>query len=104
MDFNFEEYYEKCSFEELVDIFTEIDDENYTDRALNILSILARHLNVEPTKIQMEQLVSIPTTVHSKDAFYLSHNPSNFIDEVYTDEGVEVRDKLIRLKKNLNKT
>lgn len=49
-------------------------------------------------------MVSTPKEVHSKNAFYLNHNPSNVINEVYTDKGFEVRDKLIRLKKHLSKT
>ena len=95
--------YDDYSFDELIDVFIQIDDRLYLERALAILSQIAIKLDVTISKIQLEQIVSIPTESsmrRHRGGFFTS--PSDFIDEVYTKDGLEVRDKLIRLKEHLS--
>ena len=98
---NFDDY----SFEELIDVFVQIDDHIYTVRALNILEEIAKRLNATSADIQLNQILlsSTESNIKYRHGDFTS-NPSNFIDEVYTEDGVVVRDKLIRLKMMLNKT
>ncbi|MDN3652949.1 hypothetical protein QWY77_09285 [Thalassotalea ponticola] len=97
---NFDNY----SFEELVDAFIHIDDSRYEERALSILKRLAEKLNLEIIDIEMENIVDNPTQSYialNRGMFF--HAPSQFVDESYTHEGLEVKEKLARLKLILNK-
>jgi len=94
--------YNDYSFEELIDVFIQIDDRTYADRALVILENIAKRLSTSATNIQMEQIVTFPT--ESSMNLHSMFISSNYFNDVYTDEGVEVRDKLIRLKASLSKS
>ena len=59
---NFDDY----SFEELVDVFIQIDDHIYTVRALNILEEIAKKLNVTTADIQLNQILLSPTESNIK--------------------------------------
>ena len=95
---NFENY----TFEELVDAFIHIDDSLYEKRALAILTRLADLLNISVLDLEMENIVNTPTQSFIQKERFLE-KPSAFIDETYTREGFEVKEKLIRLKLILNK-
>jgi hypothetical protein len=88
--------YEEWTLEELKDVFIQIDDYQYTDRALTILKHLALRFKVTLTDVTLNHIIHNPTESYGRET-YLDIEYS--LSESYTGDAVVVRDKLIRLKK-----
>jgi len=88
--------YKTYSFEELVDVFIQIDDIKLTNRAVLILKLLAAKLEVDIVDFEMELIIPFPTEPFGRESYF---DREYSMDESYTRDAVEVRDKLVRLKK-----
>jgi len=87
--------YKTYSLEELVDVFIQIDDIRFTDRALLILDLLVVKFNVNIADFEMELIITNPTESFGRESYF---DTEYSLDESYTRDAIEVRDKLVRLK------
>jgi len=88
--------YGECSLKELIDVFIQIDDIKYTERAILVLSHLTTQLNVSVEDFSMELIIKNPTESFGCETYL---DTEYGLSESYTRDAVAVRDKLIRLKK-----
>lgn len=88
--------YEDFTLEELKDVFIEIDDNHYSNRALTILKHLALRFKVDLTAVTLEQIIHNPTESFGRETYL---DTEYGLSESYTRDAVVVRDKLIRLKR-----
>lgn len=94
--------YDDYSLDELLDVFIQIDDQVYAERALQIYQCLATKLKISADEIKLEQIIAVPTENYlNQHNNYFASGALNYIGEVYTDDAIVVRDKLLRLKKLL---
>ena len=90
--------YEEWSLEELKDVFIQIDDNNYSGKALNILKHPALRFKVDLMDVTLNHIILNPIELNGRKTYL------NSLTESYTDDAVVVRDKLIRLKSLANDT
>ncbi|MGB2742098.1 MAG: hypothetical protein WBC60_16270 [Cognaticolwellia sp.] len=87
--------YEQYTPAELLDVFINIDDQHYPERALTILSQLAVRLELDFMAVELTSIISNPTENRGRIGYF---DTQYSLSESYTDDAVAVRDKLIRLK------
>lgn len=87
--------YEQYTLAELLDVFINIDDQHYPERALTILSQLAVRLELDLMAVELTSVISNPTANQGRVGYF---DTQYSLSESYTDDAVAVRDKLMRLK------
>jgi len=92
--------YEQYTLAELLDVFINIDDQHYPERALTILSQLAVKLELDLMAVELTSIISNPTAARGRVGYF---DTQYSLSESYTDDAVAVRDKLMRLKAIANK-
>tara|TARA_R110001583_G_scaffold23267_2_gene86181 strand:+ start:107 stop:403 length:297 start_codon:yes stop_codon:yes gene_type:complete len=93
--------YEEWTIEELTDVFIEIDDNYYSNKALTILKHLALRFKVELRDVTLNHIILNPTESFGRETYI---DVEYGLSESYTRDAVVVRDKLIRLKAIENDT
>ena len=86
---------------ELKDVFIEIDDNHYSERALAILGELALRFKVDLLDVTLNHIIHNPTESFGRETYL---DTEYGLSESYTRDAVVVRDKLIRLQKLKNDT
>ena len=87
--------YGACSFTELVDIFIQIDDIKFQARARDVLANISVKLAIALEDIEMEHLIANPTGSFTGERYF---DREYSLDQSYTRDALEVREKLMRLK------
>ncbi len=88
--------YEEFTIEELKDVFIQIDDLHYSQRAFTIFEHFALRLKVDLIELQLEDIIKNPTESYGIETKWEAEYGLNVS---YTRDAITVRDKLARLKK-----